>query len=120
MMRAKSCSQRYDLEQLVSKSRGSSSQKGYTWVNGRFTNSPRSGPKNGPDFQRNTKSKRRLQAATKKRPYCKKLDDQRGIFDVSSEDTEYLKVIAEARAKLETCGGSSMPCIPKDEVHRET
>ena len=34
---------------------------------------------------------------------------ERRVFDVSSEDTEYLKVISEGRAKIERCVDSSMP-----------
>ena len=37
-----------------------------------------------------------------------------GIFDFTSEDTENLKVISEAQAKLETCVVPFMPCIPED------
>ena len=40
---------------------------------------------------------------------------KRGNFDVPSEDIEYLKVISEARAKLERYVVPSMPCIPKDD-----
>ena len=39
----------------------------------------------------------------------------RGIFDVSSEDTEYVKVISGARSKLEECVVLSMPRILKNE-----
>ena len=43
-----------------------------------------------------------------------------GIFDVSSEDTEFLKVISEDRAKFEKCVVPSVPCIPKEDFSKET
>ena len=44
---------------------------------------------------------------------------QRGIDDVSSEDTEFLKVVSEARAKLEMCVVASMPCSSQRGMLRE-
>ena len=45
---------------------------------------------------------------------------EKGVFDVSSEDTEYVKVISEAREHVEKCVGPSMPCIPTDECLRKS
>ena len=45
---------------------------------------------------------------------------EKGIFDVSSEDTEYVKVVSKAREHVEKCVGPSMPCIPKDECSRKS
>ena len=79
----------------------------YTWASGRRTQVQnihdliRSGPKNGQTVEERT----RLQAV---RP-------TRWIFDVSSEDTEYLEMISEARAHLEKFVVPSMHCFPTDE-----
>ena len=40
---------------------------------------------------------------------------KRGIFDVSSEDTEHHKAISQARTKIENCVDASKPCVPKQE-----
>ena len=37
------------------------------------------------------------------------------MFDGSLEETEFLKVMSEARVKPENCVVPSMSCIPKDE-----
>ena len=37
------------------------------------------------------------------------------MFDGSTEETDFLKVMSEARAKPEHCVVPSMPCIPKNE-----
>ena len=63
----------------------------------------RSGPKNGPDYQRNKKQGEREQPGTKKRPDYKKPRRKRGISDASSEDTEFLRVISDAWAELGRC-----------------
>ena len=102
MMREKYCSRSNGLGRLVSKSRGLSPE-GYTCVNDQI----RLGWRNGPDHRRNknewSEAKTRLQEASR----------TRGIFDVSPEDTEYLKVISEARAELKKDVVSPMPCLSK-------
>ena len=67
-----------------------------------------SGSKKCPRLTKKQEQEEREQLVTTEKQIANKLAEKR-VFDVSCEDTEYLKVISEARAKIERCVDSSMP-----------
>ena len=90
MTREKPCSLRNGVEQLHMGERSTH----YDFI--------RSGPK---ELSRLLKKQKQEEIANwdEEKTSLQHARRRKGIFDVSSEDTEYLKVISEARATLEKC-----------------
>ena len=94
----------------------------YTWVHGRPTNSkhtPRTATFWTEEWPRLSKKKKKKQeeiaAWDEEETRLQEARRKREIFRILSEAEEYLKVISDARAKLEKCMVPSMPCTPKQE-----
>ena len=67
---------------------------------------------NGPYRQTHTEQEETAawdEEKTRLHEACRK----RGIFNASSGETKYLKLISEAGAKLKKCTVPSMPCVPR-------
>ena len=68
----------------------------------------RSGLRNGPDCRRNKKKQEEIASWDDEKIRLQEARRKRGIFDVSSEDAAYFKVISDSRAKLERCVAAAM------------
>ena len=87
---------------------------GYTWVDGRLTKVQQTSRPDSawPEVWMSTSKKQKkleIQKWEEEKPKLKAARDDRGIYEIPADDKDYLRTIAEARAKLSLPESPAMP-----------